>query len=772
MIIDNIADFKIARRDLLLNSLKGGGALVLSLNLPVGTLLAAEGAASMPPARNLDPARLDTWIAINKQGDVTAYWGKMDMGQGVDTAISQLVAEELDVPISRVNTFFGDTYLVADQGGASGSTGVSNSGVALRAAAAEARLLLLEKASTRLGLPIDRLTVTEGVIHEQGNPSRSISYGELIGDQLFNMPLEWNGIYGNNLGLKTRARLKEFKDYKVVGTSVRRKDIAAKVIPGVEFAVHVRTPGMLHGRLVRAPSAGATVSSVDKTSVSHIPGVQVVVEKDFIGVVAPKEWDAIKAARELKVNWDESDAGFPTTSEELHDYIRKAVPDKTEVVEDIGDIAVAIANANKTVDEEYEWPFQSHARMAAAFGVADASKDNPTVWTDSQKFFETANCASKLLGYDDESGNAGVRGIWAPGPGSYGRSEAGEGAVDAAILSRAVGAPVRVQWMRYEGHAWGPKGPASVIRVRGGLDAAGNVVAYHYNLKGFSRTDISSRESEPSGVLGGMLLGYTRATSVAMSEPADSYGFPNKRYSWESIKPLREQASPLRTAHFRDPYGPEVHFASESFIDEMAYAAGQDPVAFRLKYVTDPRDAAVIKAAAQIANWEPRTAPRKLKGADGILIGTGIAYAQRNGATNAVIAEVEINARTGKVWVRRFFVGSDYGLIINPFTLDRTIEGNLMQATSRTLLEEVKFDRKMVKTIDWATYPILEAPDAPEEVRIQKINNPDVGPRGAGEPVTRVVPAAIANAVYDAIGVRIRKIPLTAERVKAALDAV
>jgi len=769
MIIDKIADFKIARRDLLLNSLKGGGALVLSMNFPVSSLMAAE-ARSIPPARDLDPARLDTWLAINKQGHVTAYWGKMDMGQGVDTAVCQMVAEELDIPVDRVNAFFGDTYVVADQGGASGSTGVSNSGVALRAAAAEARLVLMEKASAKLRFPIDRLTVTEGVIHEQGNLSRAVSYGDLIGDQLFNVPLEWNGRTGNELGLQTRAKLKDFANYKVVGTSVRRKDISGKVLPSTEFAVHVKLPGMLHGRLVRAPIAGANVKSVDRSSVSHIPGVQVVVEKDFIGVVAPKEWDAVRAARELEVSWDESSAGFPTTSEDLHEFIRKAVPYKSEVVEDTGDVTRALADAAKALDYEYEWPFQSHARMAAAMGVADANKDSATVWTDSQKFYDTAICASKLLGFDDESGKAGVRGIWAPGPGSYGRSEAGEGAIDAAILSRAVGAPVRVQWMRHEGHTWGPKGPASVVRVRGGLDAQGNVLAYDYNLKGFSRQDVSSRENEPGGVLSGQLLGYTRGRQATMSAPANSYGFPNKRYSWEAVEPLRVQASPLRTAHFRDPYGPEVHFASESFIDEMAYAAMQDPVAFRLKYVTDPRDAAVIKAAADLANWQPRTAARKQKGVDGVLVGMGIAYARRNNSTNAVIAEVEINPQTGKVWVRRYFVGSDYGLIINPFTLDRTIEGNLLQATSRTLFEEVKFDRKMVQTSDWANYPILEAADAPEEVRIHKINRPELGPKGAGEPVTRVAPAAIANAVFDATGVRIRKVPLTPARVKAAIQ--
>ncbi len=770
MIIETLNDLKIARRDLLLNAIRGGGALVLGMSMPGRALLAAEDLTVFPEARTLDPTRLDTWIAINNKGDVTAYWGKMDMGQGVDTAISQMVAEELDVDINRVTVVFGDTWVMADQGGASGSSGVSDSGVALREAAAEARLVLLEKAAAQLNVGIDKLAVTDGVIHDQGDNSKSISYGEIIGDKLFNVPLEWNGKFGNELGLKSRAKLKDPANYKVVGTPVLRKDISGKIIPSTAFASHARVPGVLHGRMVRPTVACATVVSVDKASVSHIPGVQVVVEKDFVGVVAPKEWDAIRASRELKVTWDESKGGFPTTWEKLHDHIRQAPADKSEVVEDIGNVDTALTGAANLLDVEYEWPFQSHARMAPSLGMAELSATGGTVWTDSQKFYDTASCSAKMMGLTLEEGKqVPVRGIWGPGPGSYGRSDSADGVLDAVVLSKAVGAPVRVQWMRNEGIAWDPKGPASVIRMRAAVDKDGTASAWHFHLKGFSRQDVSSREHSPSETLAGQLLGHTRKRNWTMSEPANSYGFANKRYSWDAIKPLREMASPLRVSHLRDPYGAEIHFASESFIDEMAYAAGMDPVAFRLKYITDSRDADVIKAVAELAKWEPRTAARKKTGAKGVLTGMGISYAQRNGAVNAVIAEIEVNPQTGRIWVRRFFVGSDYGLIINPFTLDRTIEGNLIQATSRTLFEEVKFDEKTVHSVDWATYPIVEAADVPEEVKIVKINRPELGPMGAGEPVTRVTPAAIANALFDATGIRFRKAPLTAARVKAAL---
>lgn len=758
-------DLKLTRRDLI----KSSGALVVTMNLSAAGLFASKDViAAIASTRSLNPAELDAWLAVDAQGIVTAYWGKLDLGQGVDTAIAQMVAEELDVPVDRVNVVYGDTTVCVDQGGASGSSGIADSGVALRAAAAEARLVLLEKASAQLQVPLDSLTVKEGVISNT-DASKSVSYAELVGNKLFGVPIEWNGKYGNPLGLNTRATLKDPADYQVVGTPVRRKDIAGKILAETEFAVHVRVPDMLHGRMVRPKVAGARIKSVDRDSIAHIPGVQVVVEQDFVGVVAPIEWDAIKASHALKVDWDETDAGFPTTSEQIHDYIRQAKPGMSDVGKDIGNVDNALAGVAQVIDVEYEWPFQSHARMGPAFGLADVKEDHVTVWTDSQKFYDAALCAGKLAGLDMDTDKPPVRGIWKPGPGSYGRSDAGDGVADAVLLSKAVGAPVRMQWSRYEGLAWDPKGPASVSRMRAGIDADGNVVAYHFNMKGFSKKDISSREDGPGEVLAGQLLGHTRPVVWELQQPGESYNFANKRYSWEAIPPLRVMASPLRCSHFRDPNGAEAHFATESFIDELAHATGQDPVQFRLKYVTDPRDKAVIETAANLANWDTRPSPNPNSASGDIQIGRGIAYAQRNGATNAIVAEVEVNRLTGRVWVRRYFVGSDHGLIINPFTLDRTIEGNLMQATSRTLFEEVKFDKEMVRPVDWATYPLLSPVDVPLEVIISKINRPELGPMGAGEPVTRVVPGAIANAFFDATGVRLRRVPYTPERVLAAL---
>lgn len=764
------SEINLTRRDLL----KGAAALVVIINLPTAALLASNAAHASLATRTLNPAQLDTWLAVDSDGAVTAYWGKMDMGQGVDTAISQIIAEEMDVSVDKIRIIFGDSALCADQGGASGSSGLQKSGVAFQAAAAEARLVLLERAAKQFDVPLDSLTVTNGIVTSIAQPDISVSYADLIGNQMFDAPIAWNGILGNNLALSGRATPKDPADYKIVGTSVRRKDIAGKIIPKTEFLHHLRIPGMLHGRMVRPVVAGARIRSVDKKSVADIPGVQVVVEKDFVGVVAPREWDAVRAARQLKVDWDETEGGFPTTSDELFDWIRRATPAKSDVEHDNGDVDAGLAAAKSVVSADFEWPFQSHARMAPAAAVADVRDGEAVVWTDSQKPFDTATGARLMLERSAPSGRAGrpgfyVRSIWMPGPGSYGRSDAGDGAVDAVLLSDAVGAPVRIQWMRHEGHAWDPKGPASVVTCRAGLDADGKVTAYHYHIKGFSRHDQNSRENEPGELLAGHLIGHASTPEWTMGSPADSYQFANKRYSWDALPPLRAQASPLRTSHFRDPYGPEVHFASESFVDEMALAAGIDPLAFRLQHVRNERDADVLKAAAEIASWQPRTAPRKTRNSDGHYVGTGIAYAQRGGSVNAVIAEVEVNPESGRVWVRRMWVGADQGLIVNPFTLERTIEGNLLQATSRTLFEEVRFDRKMVRSEDWASYPILEAADAPEEIRIKHINRPELGPRGAGEPTTRVVPPAIANAFYDATGVRLRRVPFTPARVKEAL---
>jgi CO/xanthine dehydrogenase Mo-binding subunit len=404
--------------------------------------------------------------------------------------------------------------------------------------------------------------------------------------------------------------------------------------------------------------------------------------------------------------------------------------------------------------------------MGPACAVVEIKGDSVTVWTGSQKPHRTAYGVAGMLGVPV----AKVRSIWVQGPGSYGRNDAGDAAADAAVLAKTVGRPVRVQYTREQGTAWDPKGPASIHKARAALDGDGQVIAYDFVSKGFSRLDIDSGEAHPSATLAGHFLGVPLKHDPTFRAPDESYEFANKRLSWESIPPLLDRASPLRTSHLRDPLGPQIHFACESFMDEVAAALGADPVEFRLRYVKNPRDIAVIKAAAERAGWEKRPSPRRDQTGPTVS-GRGIAYAQRNGTRVAVAAEVDVNRETGKIWARKITVAHDCGLIINPDGLKQTIEGNIIQGLSRVLWEEVKFDEKSVTSVDWVTYPILDIAETPETIDIVLINRPDVPSSGAGEGAIRPIGAAVANAVFDATGVRMRRAPLSPDRVKAAFSA-
>jgi CO/xanthine dehydrogenase Mo-binding subunit len=459
--------------------------------------------------------------------------------------------------------------------------------------------------------------------------------------------------------------------------------------------------------------------------------------------------------------------------EQLYDYIRETPSrngtltfgDRVPVNE--GDVEAALANATQVIEAEYEWPFQSHASMGPACAVVDVQPDHVIFWTGSQKPHNTRDGVAKLLGREPET----VRGIWVHGPGSYGRNEADDVVNDAAILSEEIGKPVRVQYMRHEAHGWDPKGPAAVITMRAGLDADGNVTGYSFHAKGFSAHDVQPNASDPSDTIPGQLLGLKRDARDYFGVPQESYVFDNKRMSWEVIAPFLEMGSPLRTSHIRDPQGPQTTFSSESFIDELAYAVGADPVEFRLRYLTDPRHIEAVKTAAERAGWETRPSPNPNQDNLDVLVGRGIAYAQRNNTVVAIVSEVEVNPETGRVWPRKFTVAHDCGLVVNPVALRNTIEGAVIQSTSRTLYEEVQFDENNVTSVDWATYPILDIMDAPEAIDVLFIENKEIGPFGAGEPTVKVVAPAIANAIFDATGVRLRRVPFRPELVKAALDA-
>jgi nicotinate dehydrogenase subunit B len=748
--------------------LKAGGAVVVSVGMPIGLdtvagISAAHAQGGKPP---LTPDQLSSYIAVNADGSVSAFFGKMDMGQGVFTAIGQIVAEELDVPFKAVKVIMGDTATSVNQGGASGSTGIQLGGRQMRVAAAEARRVLVEMAATKLGLPADQLTVSWGVVHSKTDPKSQVSYKDLIGGQYFNVQLEWNKEFGNPLYAPGKAKPKDPKDYRIVGQAIAREDIAPIVYAQQDFCTDVTRPNMLHGRMLRPPVAGAVPVKVDEASIRNIPGAKVVWDKGFLGVVADKEWDAIKASQALKVEWSDVKAPFVEQAA-LYDHIRKAPVRKRDVdAKQTGNVDEAFRTAARVIEAEYEWPFQSHACMGPACALVEIDANgNVTCWTGSQKPHFVQNGISRTIGVPVEK----VRSIWVVGPGSYGRSDADDAAMDAAVMAKATGRPVRVQYTREQGTGWDPKGPASVHRARAALDAAGNVIAYEFTSKGFSRIDVNTNGGQPIDTLAGHLRGIDLRSGDGFGVPAEAYEFANKRMAWETIPPLLDRGSPLRSSHLRDPVGPQIHFASESFMDEVAAALNVDPVEFRLRHLKAPRDIAVIKAAVEKAGWQSRPSPRRDQTGSKVS-GRGMAYASRNGTLVAIVAEVDVDRTTGKIWARKFTVAHDCGLIINPEGLRHTIEGNIVQGTSRTLWEEVKFDAKSVTSVDWMTYPILDITETPEVIDVVLINRPGVAPSGAGEPSMRPLSAAIANAVFDATGVRIRRAPFSPDKVRGMLS--
>jgi len=750
------------RRSVLL----GGGALVVSVGSAVSldTLLSMQTAFAQGAKPALTPDQLSSYIAVNADGTVSAFFGKMDMGHGLHVAIGQIVAEELDVPFKSVKVYMGDTATSVNQGGASGSTGIQMGGKQMRMAAAEARRVLIEMAASQLSIPADKLIIADGVVSATDDKSKRISYAQLIGGKYFNVQLDWNKQYGNALYAPGKAQPKKPSEHKIVGQPIKREDVAPKVFAQEDFVTDIKVPGMVHGRMIRPSVAGAVPVKIDESSIKDIPGAKVVWDKGFLGVVADKEWDAIQAAQKLKVEWSQVDAPFPEQAS-LYDHIRKASVRKRNIEKENGNVDEAFKNAAKVIEAEYEWPFQSHASMGPACALVEIKDGQVTCWSGTQKSHFVQQGLASTLGVPLEN----VHVVWKTGPGSYGRNDADDCAMDTAVLAKAVGKPVRLQYMRDQGTGWDPKGPASVHKVRAAIDASGKVTAYEFMSKAFSRVDVDTNGSKPFDTLAGQTRGGDLKSGDGFGIPAESYAFDNKRAGWETIPPLLERSSPLRTSHLRDPVGPQIHFASESFIDEVAAALNADPIEFRLRHVKEPRDITLLKTVAEKSGWQSRPSPRRDQAGNKVS-GRGIAYSQRNGTRVAIVAEVDIDRSTGKIFARKFTVAHDCGQIINPDGLVKCIEGNIVQGVSRTLWEEVTFDRKAVTSVDWLTYPILDITETPGDVNVVLINYPDIAPTGAGEPSIRPVAAAIANAIFDATGVRIRRVPFSPDRVKSALS--
>jgi nicotinate dehydrogenase subunit B len=589
---------------------------------------------------------------------------------------------------------------------------------------------------------------------------------------------------GDNINATTGvAKLKAVQDLKIVGQPLQRYDIPPKVNGSLKWALGVKLPGMVHARNVKPPVAGAKLVSIDESSVRGLPGfVKVVSKGNYVAVVCEREEQAIKAARQLKVNWQKpATRPFPT-SENLFGYMRSATPTSSPAPNVVGNPGAALASAAKVLDAEYEVPFQGHTAIGPAHATADPSNGQMTIYSNDMKSYGLRNGVAEFLQMPREQ----VRVVWMEGPQGYGRTAADDAGFEAAFLAKEVGRPVRMQWMRDEETAWDTKGPAYTVKLRGGLDAQGNLVAMDYEARAVDYHHLGY--NEPDTVLIAQLTGMGRSKPAAggAATPSDMYAIPSRRMATHVVSLPLVFETPLRTGNLRDPNGPQVTFASESFIDELAAAAKADPLEFRLRLLTAStaedsgfkraRSIAVVKAAAEAYGWDPRPSPKPLATGN-ILTGRGIAYTFRSQTVVAQIAEVEVNRRTGHVWVKRLVCAHECGLVINPEGLRRTIEGGMMHSLSRALHEEVTFDSEKVTSADWRSHPTLTHADTPARIDVVLVNGdpnpnrPDLPHYGAGETACKPTIAAVANAIYDATGVRLRRMPFRDARVLAALKA-
>ena len=751
----------ISRRDLLKS-----GALVVGFNVfkPFTRVLAQglQGGTPISNAGGLAPDQLDSWLAIAPDGSVSVFTSKVDLGTGTGTALGQIVADELDIPVLKIRMEIGDTTKTVDQGRTSASRTLERAGPQLRQAAAAARQELLTRAAAQLGAPANQLTVTDGVVSVAGNPAKSVSYAALVGGRRFDTKIQSKGEQWE-LDLAADVKPNDPKDYKVVGTSIARFDLPPKFTGQFLYSHDVRVPGMLHGRVVRPPVVNSKPVSVDESSIRGIPGiVQVVRKGNFVGVVAQTEWAAIRAARALKITWSQPPTQFPAGPDAIYEYLQTTKPVAERVAINTGNAATAFDAAAKKFDATYRWPFQMHGMIGPSCAVADVQGNKATVWSGSQAPFITRNGIARLLGIREQD----VHFIYCEGSGCFGRLEPDDAPEDAALMSQVVGKPVRVQWMREDEHGWEPKGPPQIITIRSGLDAQGSVTTWDYVEQTVPWTDarltpmLASRQTGIKPDENGVALGGADGAP---------YVFTNRKSTVATI-PWVMTPNPLRTGNLRAPYSQARCFAAEAQMDDMAAAAGVDPVDFRLRYLTgatNQRVAAVLRAVAQRAGWQPRRSRPAARG--NVLTGRGVAISGMAGTVVAQIADIELDKSTGRVIVRKVTVAHDCGIIVNPDGLKNQIEGNVIQGSSRALMEEVDFDAAGVRNLNWNTYPIIRFREVPE-VDIVLIDQRTMQPLGGGEAASIATGAAIGNAIFDAAGVRLRQVPFTPDRVRREVE--
>jgi CO/xanthine dehydrogenase Mo-binding subunit len=755
--------------------LQRSGALVVAFSSSalVERLALAQGPFGTRMS-HVDPRQLDSWISVNADGTVTGRTGKCELGQGIYTAQLQLIAEELSVPLERVKLLECDTDGTPDQGTTSGSqsTPTNFNDRNLAQAAATARETLLRLASERLGLPVTELAIADGVVSARADATRRITYSELVAGRRFSVPLS------------STVKRKVPGDWKVLGQPVPRVDLAELVTGRFEFVHNVRRPGMLHGRVVRPPEPGATVAAVDEASVHGLPGVvKVVVQRSFVGVVAEKPWQAVRAAGQLRVTWT-TGVGLPI-QRDYYGHLRKQ-PARDAFLVDSRDVDDTLARAADVVKATYLHPYQMHGSVGTSCAVADVSGGRATVWSATQSAYPTRSGVAQLLGMPVDN----VRVIFVRGSGCYGINGADTVSYDAALLSKAVGRPVRVQLTRQDEMAWENYGSAYVIDQRVGLDATGQITAWDYESWSPSRGGRPGYD-RPGNVVTGWTAGYEPLTVTPgrAAEPARSFNNgSNAAPSYVTgctgagcggagtVKSERilthAVTSPFFTGPLRSPSRLQNTFAHECLMDEVAARVKADPIAYRLRHLTDQRLIDVLRAAEKAAGWRTRPSPGpESRRQDGVVGGRGCAcviYEGDNGHV-AMVAEVDVDLANGRIAVKRLIVAQDCGPISNPDGMRQQIEGGALQGLSRAMGEELTWDDRRVTSVDWQTYRSLSLGFDSPAIESVLIDRPGVAAAGAGETAITVVAAAVGNAVFDATGARIRQVPFTPERVKAAL---
>jgi CO/xanthine dehydrogenase Mo-binding subunit len=738
--------------------LKAGGAMVVGLSLGACAVEGGNGtqgtarqpmraATRAPVAGPPDAAQLDSWLAIHADNTATLYLGFAELGQGATTALLQVAAEELDLGMEQIGAAPLDTDVSPNQGGTYSSASIQRGRPQIAAAAAHARAALLARAASRLGVAADRLQVARGVVSVSGAPRQRVTYGELVGGQRFDLRMQGTPV------------LKDAADYQLVGKAMPRSDLTGRVDGTHTFIQHLRLPGMLHGRVVRPRGqarygAGAHVVEVDTDSIAAT-GARVLRQGDFIGVVAADEWTAVQAAAALRVQWEEAPP-LPGT-DDLHAQMR-AARTTDNIVAQRGDPAAAAVNAAARVQFTGHGPYQAHAPFAPNCALADIGAAEGLVICSTQDIYACRRGVATLLGMPQEK----LRVQFAESAGTFGHSCYDDAAQAAALLSKLAGAPVRLQFMRHDEHGWDTYGPPHIGDVRIAADASGRIVAYEYEGWQHNWSQVETT-TQLAGAAPAAEWPPVAVQGVNALVCGGMYDIANVKLVNHRLPGLEY----LRAAWLRSPLDLSFTFVSEQAVDELAFALGIEPLEFRRRNIRDPRWRDVLMAAAEAAQWTAPRTPGRIAGGS-VRRGRGIGLGTHLVSYGAAVADIEVDTGTGQVRILQLTAALDAGMVVNPLIVERQIEGQLVQTASRMLLEEVQFDHRRVTSLDWQGYPILRMRQCPA-VRAVVVQRPAERSTGAGEETMAAAAAAIANAFFDATGVRMRRFPLVPARVQAAL---